>query len=205
MLKKILCILFLLPAMALAAEFTEGKDYQLIAQAALATDNKTKGPIVTEFFSYGCPWCYKMEAPLNEWVIKVGKSVQLDRVPVVFKPNWDLYAKAYYTAKTLALSEKLNPLLFKAIQDEKQPLATKQSMVDFFVAHGVDREVAKSAFESSPTIDMRVSNGMALMANYQINAVPAFVVNNKYKTDLQMAGSPDRLFQILNYLMTKSA
>nr|WP_277619290.1 hypothetical protein [Legionella norrlandica] len=43
------------------------------------------------------------------------------------------------------------------------------------------------------------------MAHYQINAVPAFVVNNKYKTDLQMAGSEERLFEILDYLIRKSA
>jgi len=201
MLKKLLSILVLLPAMVFAADFTEGKDFQIIANAA---DSKLKGPAVTEFFSYGCPWCYKMEAPFNAWVGKLGKTVKMERVPVVFKPNWELYAKAYYTAKTLALGEKFNVVMFKAIQDEKQSLSTKQAMIDFFVAHGVDKEVAKSAFESSPTIDMRVNNGMALMAHYQINAVPAFVINNKYKTDLQMAGSPERLFQIMDYLVRKS-
>ena len=139
---------------------------------------------------------------MQNWM---GKNVHLERIPVVFKPEWDLYAKAYYTAKTLALSDKLNPALFKAIQEDKRPLNTKQSMIDFFTSQGVDREIAKSAFESSPTIDMRVSNGMSLMASYQISGVPAFVVNNKYKTDLQMAGSPQRLFEILDYLMRKPA
>lgn len=99
----------------------------------------------------------------------------------------------------------MTPLLFKAIQEERKPLDSKQSMISFFVAQGVDREIAKSAFENSPTIDMRVQNGMSLMGTYQINAVPAFVVNNKYKTDLQMAGNPERLLELLNYLTRKSA
>lgn len=202
MLKKLICVLFLIPMTALAAQFTEGKDYQVVPSMQLAP-NKDKTPVITEFFSYGCPWCYKIDAPLNDWAIKMGNSAHLERVPVVFKPNWDLYAKAYYTAKTLAMSDKLNPILFKAIQEDRNPLATKQSMIDFFAAHGVDREIAKSAFENSPTIDMRVNNGMSLMAHYQINAVPAFVVNNKYKTDLQMAGNQERLFEILDYLIRK--
>jgi thiol:disulfide interchange protein DsbA len=204
MLKKLIGLLILLPALALAADFTEGKDFQLVTNPQ-ATENKNKTPIITEFFSYGCPWCYRIEAPLNEWVGKMGKNVQLERVPVVFKPDWELYAKAYYTAKVLALSDKLSPALFKTIQDDKKLLNTKQSMVDFFISQGVNREIATSAFENSPTIDMRVSNGMALMASYQINAVPAFIINNKYKTDLQMAGSPERLFQILDFLMRKPA
>lgn len=204
MLKKLIGLLLLLPAMALAAEFTEGKDYQLISNPEVS-QTKNKTPTITEFFSYGCPWCYRIDAPLNAWVSKMSKNAQIECVPVVFKPEWDLYAKAYYTAKTLALSDKLSPILFKIIQDEKKPLNTKQAMIDFFVSQGVDREIAKSAFENSPTIDMRVSNGMALMARYQINAVPAFIINNKYKTDLQMAGGPERLFLLLDYLMKQPA
>jgi thiol:disulfide interchange protein DsbA len=204
MFKKLISLFILLPALAFAADFTEGKEYQVVSNPEVsATKNKT--PTITEFFSYGCPWCYRIETPLNEWVGKMGKSVQLERVPVVFKPEWNLYAKAYYTARALALAAKISPALFKSIQEDKKTLNTKQAMVDFFISQGVDKEIAKSAFENSPTIDMRVSNGMTLMAHYQINAVPAFVINNKYKTDLQMAGSPERLFQILDYLMRKPA
>lgn len=202
MIKKLVSLLLLLPALAFAAEFTEGKDYQLVANPPAQT-TPAKGPTVTEFFSYGCPWCFKIDAPLTQWISGAGKAAQFNRVPVVFKPEWELYAKAYYTAKTLAMADKLNPLLFKAIQEEKNPLNSKQAMIAFFVAHGVDKEIAKSAFEASPTIDMRVAEGMTLMANYQINAVPAFIINNKYKTDLQMAGSPERLFKIMDYLIRK--
>lgn len=202
MLKKLIALVLLVPSLVFAADFVEGKDYQVVANASI---ERSKTPVVTEFFSYGCPWCYRIESSFNQWSVKLNKNASIDKVPVVFKPDWDLYAKAYYTAKTLALSDKLSPILFKAIQDEKKPLNSKQGMINFFVAHGVDREIAKSAFENSPTIDMRVKNGMELMAHYQINAVPAFVVNNKYKTDLQMAGSPERLFEIMDYLLRKPA
>lgn len=203
MLKKLIALFFLLPTIALASSFIEGKDYQLVTHPnAIGGQNKTT--VIEEFFSYGCPWCYKIEKPLSDWTGTMGKNIHFERVPVVYKPSWELYAKAYYTAKTLALSDKMNPLLFKAIQEDKNPLDSKQAMIQFFVAQGVDGEIAKSAFESSPSIDMRVQNGMSLMAAYQINAVPAFVVNNKYKTDLQMAGSPARLLELLNYLAQKS-
>ncbi|MDR3501907.1 MAG: thiol:disulfide interchange protein DsbA/DsbL [Legionella sp.] len=202
MLKKLFCFFLLLPTMAFAAAFVEGKDYVVVSNTQAV---KSKTPIIQEFFSYGCPWCYKIEAPLHQWVSTLGKGVQFERVPVVFKPSWELYAKAYYTAKTLALSDRLNPVLFKAIQVDRTPLESKQTMINFFVSQGVDREIAKSAFENSPTIDMKVQTGMSLMGAYQISAVPAFVVNQKYKTDLQLAGSPERLMEILNYLAKKSA
>ncbi|RUR12888.1 thiol:disulfide interchange protein DsbA/DsbL [Legionella sp. km772] len=201
MLRKLVGLVVLIPSLVFAADFVEGKDYKVVAPASI---EQNKMPMVTEFFSYGCPWCYRIESPFAQWSLNLNKNATINKVPVVFQPNWDLYAKAFYTAKTLALSDKLNPMLFKAIQDDKK-LNSKQDMINFFVANGVDREIAKSAFENSPTIDMRVKNGMELMAHYQINAVPAFVVNNKYKTDLQMAGTPERLFEIMNYLLKKPA
>jgi protein dithiol oxidoreductase (disulfide-forming) len=201
MLKKLLCFFLLFPTMILANTFVEGKDYQIVANPQVL---KSKTPLVQEFFSYGCPWCYKIDMPIQAWVGKMGKSIDFERVPVVFKPSWELYAKAYYTAKTLALSEKLNPALFKTIQLDKKPLDSKQAMINFFVAQGINKEIAKSAFENSPTIDMKVQTAVALMATDQINAIPAFVINNKYKTDLQMAGGPERLIEVLDYLTRKS-
>lgn len=202
MLKKLIYFFVFLPTMALATTFLEGKDYIIVSNPQAVKSNT---PIIQEFFSYGCPWCYKIETSLNEWVNNLGKKAQFERIPVVFKPSWELYAKAYYTAKTLALSNKLTPLLFKTIQADHKSLESKQTMINFFVSQGIDREIAKSAFENSPTIDMKVQTGMALMGAYQISAVPAFVVNNKYKTDLQLAGSPERLLQILDFLVQKSA
>jgi thiol:disulfide interchange protein DsbA len=201
MLKKLLFI-FLIPSLALAAEFVEGTDYQVVPSIETAASNTNK-PSVTEFFSYGCPWCYKIEAPFNAWTSSLGKEVQINKVPVVFKPEWDVYAKAYYTAKTLAMTDKLSPVIFKAVQETKQPLTSNQAMVNLFVAEGVDKEIAKSAMENSPTIETKVKNGMYLMGQYQISAVPAFVINHKYKTDLQMAKSPERLIEIMSYLVRK--
>lgn len=203
MLKKFILLCLILPTIALAQSFIEGKDYQVITNPQVA-NNKNAGPVIIEFFSFGCPWCYKMEKPLTEWRGTLKKNIQFESIPVVFKPSWELYAKAYYTAKILALSDKMNPLLFKAIQEEKKPLDSKEAMISFFVAQGVNKEITQSAFENSPTIDMHVQNGMSLMGAYQINAVPAFVVNNKYKTDLQMAGNPERLLELLDYLSQKS-
>jgi thiol:disulfide interchange protein DsbA len=200
MLKKLIGLFLLIPAVVYAAEFIEGKDYQVLTNPPSI---ELKTPVVTEFFSYGCPWCYKIEGPLAQWRLSLNKNVKVEKVPVVFKPDWDLYAKAYYTAKTLALNNKLNPILFKAIQDEKKPLHSKQEMISLFVSQGVDKEIANSAFENSATIELDVKLGMGLMTQYHINAVPAFVINNKYKTDLQMAENPERLFAIMDYLLKK--
>jgi len=201
MFKKIIVLFLFLPALALAGEFIEGKDYKTIASTGTQSSNKA---IVKEYFSYGCPWCYRLEKPLHQWLKNEGNHIKFERIPVVFNANWEIYAKAYYTADVLSLTQKMTPLLFKAIQDKHQSLDTSSKMIQFFVANGVNQKIAESAFEHSPSIEMHVKKAMESMARYQINAVPAFVINNQYKTDLQMARSPERLFEIINFLLKKN-
>jgi protein dithiol oxidoreductase (disulfide-forming) len=200
--KSIFIVLLLVSTIVSSKTFKEGIDFQVINGAPSPTSDKVT---VTEFFSYGCPWCYKLEPILESWLNKAQTKVNFERVPVVFEQGWDYYAKAYYLAKSLGMANTLTPALFKAIQKDKQKLNTTESMITFFVANGADKAIVTSAFKSSPSIDTMVKNGMKLMKSYGINSVPTIVVNGKYKTDLQLAkGQDKRLVEILDYLVAKS-
>jgi protein dithiol oxidoreductase (disulfide-forming) len=203
MLRRFLIITMLfLTLPAFTEEFVAGKDYQLVS-GTLAKPASNSKVLVTEFFSYGCPWCYRIEPKLLQWEKKQAKVTQFSRVPVVFNKDWLIYAKAYYTAQLLGLEAKLSPLLFAAVQEKEHSLNTNKAMIDFFTAQGVDKATAESAFENSTTIDMQVNTGMGLMSNYHIEGVPSFIINNQYKTNLEMAKTEERLWQILDYLVAK--
>lgn len=202
---KYLCALFLSFAscVSFGAEFVAGKDYELVKN--LNALEHPKGTVsVTEFFSFGCPWCAHLEPQLNKWITKQEGKIFFRKVPVVFNKNWEFYAKAYYAAEALSLTSTLNPLLFKAILQDKQSLNSNEAMVNFFIKQGVDPSVAKSAFTNSPSIELSLKTSQTLMAGYRIAAVPAFIVNEEFKTDLQMARSEERLFELLDYLIAKS-
>ncbi|WED42724.1 thiol:disulfide interchange protein DsbA/DsbL [Legionella cardiaca] len=203
MLRRLLLIVLFLPILAFADDFVAGKDYELMTGGAPASS--TDKITVTEFFSYGCPWCYRIEPALMSWLQQQNGKVQFSRVPVIFHKDWKFYAKAYYTAHLLGLDEKINPALFKAIQTDKRSLTNNDAMVEFFTAEGVDNATAKSAFENSTTIDLQIAEGAALMSRFRVNGIPAIVVNNQYKTDLQMAQTPERFFKILDFLVNKSS
>lgn len=194
--------LFFFPFITLGAEFIEGRDYQVIQSSN--QDTYKSGPVhVTEFFSYGCPWCYRLDSAVYQWTVKQGKSIQFTKVPVVFNQNWDTYAKAFYIIDSMSLDKTVNDNLFKTIIVDKQPLDKQQELIEFFKKNGVDASIVESALTHSPSIDLRLKADEALMAKYQINAVPTLVVNNQYKTNLQMAKSEDRLFKILDYLLSE--
>ncbi|WP_131782114.1 thiol:disulfide interchange protein DsbA/DsbL [Legionella gresilensis] len=201
MLKRLLVLFLLFPMFAQAENFVIGKDYEVIKSAVPTKNTKVT---VTEFFSFGCPWCYRIESNVEQWVRQQNDNIQFIRVPVVFNKDWSYYAKAYYTAELLNLSDKLNPLLFKAIQVDKASLNNNQAMINFFIKQGVDKETVESAFMHSPTVDMKINKGNAKMTAYHINVVPSFVVNGQYKTDLQMAQNEERLVKILNFLVNQT-
>ncbi len=203
MLKYVLSILLVLaPVMTFAEDFVAGKDYVIIQTSEKPATDKNK-VTVTEFFSYGCPWCYRLEPALNQWVTQQGTKIAYNRVPVVFNQDWEYYAKAYYAAQALAQGSKLTPALFKAVLDDKRALNSTQAMIEFFISQGVNAATAQSAFQSSPAIDLEVDVGKRKMAQYQISGVPALIVNNQFKTDLQMAKTQERLFTILDFLISK--
>ena len=205
MAKYLLSLLMLMTSlMSFGAEFVVGTDYEIIKNDK-PSRHLNKNIPVTEFFSFGCPWCYRLEPALNRWVHQQGSKINFKKIPVIFNKDWDYYAKAYYTAEALSLNSILNPALFKAILNDKKHLNSQQAMIDFLTQHGVDLTTAKSAFDHSPSIELNLVKSQRLMVNYRINAVPAIIINDQFKTDLQMAKTEERLFAILDYLLTKSA
>ena len=199
---KLFCILFLIFGTCNARlAFIAGKDYKVLSQnIALAEPAKPGFVEVKEFFSYGCPWCYKLEPDIAKWYRNLPKHVLFSRVPVVFEPGWDIYAKAYYTAKILGLSRPMSAALFDAIQVKKQKLSNNDAMIKFFIKMGVKEKIAKSAFLRSPTIESKLREAVAQMQLLQVNSVPCFVINNRYKVDIAMLdGNTEKLFLVIGF------
>lgn len=185
------------------AEIIEGQDYELIKKTDLVTSTDNPKPLVMEFFSYGCPWCARLEGPISTWAEKKGQAINFKKVPVVFNASWANYARAYYIVQSLSLDKSVHEALFRAIIVDKQPMNTAQSMVAFFKKYGVEPSAVENAFAHEPSMEMKLRVDEEMMSAYQINAIPTIVVNGMYKTNLQMAKTEAHLFEVLDYLVTK--
>ncbi len=203
-------ILVLFSPLALAApapKFTADLDYKILPQQAPTTNTQTKNaPIeVIEFFSYGCPGCFAFEPYLEKWVkSKNPKQVTFKRVPVVFHPQWEPLAKAYYIANGLGIAEKITPDLFNTLQVQHIDLMDTDNLAKFFQKYGVSQKDFNNAFNSSPTVDAQLKQGTDLMNRYQINLIPAVVIQQKYLTNMEMAqNNPSNFTQIMDFLINK--
>ena len=201
--KKILVFMMLMASSALlqAADYKEGVHYKKLSPQQSETGENVE---VLEFFWYGCPHCYTFEPYLNAWKKSKPENVDFARVPAIFRPDWEVQARAYYALSNMGVIEDMHIKIFEAMHKQKKRLDTKQKITDFLVSNGVD----KAAFEkeyNSFTTDGMVRKAKKKMKAYRIQGVPSMVINGKYLTSGSMAGSYDNMVKITNYLVEKES
>jgi thiol:disulfide interchange protein DsbA len=170
---------------------------------AQPTHNPDKIEII-EFFWYGCPHCLSFEPLLQEWLKTLPKNVEFIRQPAVFSELWGKHAKAYFTAEALGAVDKIHTDFFDAIQNKKQNLETEEQLAKFFVAHGVNESEFHDAYNSF-LVDAKMRQATTTASRYGITGVPAIVINGKYKTNGPVAGSHEKMIEVINQLIAQES
>jgi protein dithiol oxidoreductase (disulfide-forming) len=206
MLKKIvgfaLVIFFVSFAALLKAEEKSSTGYEAVSPPQ-PTANSAKIEVI-EFFWYGCPHCYSFEPTLTTWLKAKPENVEFIRIPAIFNEQWGKHAKAYFTAEALGVIDKIHTDFFDAIQEKKQELETEDQLAKFFAAHGVKEADFRETYNSF-MIDAKMRQAPALAAKYGITGVPAIIVNGKYKTNGTLAGSQEKMIDVMNALIKKES
>ncbi|UOA09764.1 thiol:disulfide interchange protein DsbA/DsbL [Methylobacter sp. S3L5C] len=204
MLKKItqsvLLVLLLSSSFLLKAEPAVG--YETLSPAQ-PTQNPDKIEVI-EFFWYGCPHCYSFEPLLEKWAKNLPKNVEFIRQPAAFNELWSKHAKAYYTAEALGIVDKVHGDFFDAVQNKKETLDTEEALAKFFAAHGVSESQFKEAYNSF-VVDAKMRQAPLMAARYGITGVPAVIINGKYKTNGTLAGSHEKMIEIINHLIKQES
>jgi thiol:disulfide interchange protein DsbA len=159
---------------------------------------------VIEFFWYGCPHCYDFEPLLTKWKQTLPANVEFIRQPAAFNETWTKHAKAYYTAEALGVVDKIHADFFDAVQKKNEELETEDQLAKFFVAHGVKEADFHEAYNSFP-VDTKVRQSAAMAARYGITGVPAIIINGKYKTNGKVAGSHEKMIEVMNQLIQQES
>jgi len=201
--KKLLVLLFLLLNASLlqAADYVEGKHYKRLTPQATSTGDKIE---VLEFFWYGCPHCYTFEPYVSAWKKTKPANVEFIRVPAIFRPAWEIQARAYYALNNMGVIEDVHEKIFHAIIKERKRLDNLDQLADFVEKYGVDRKKFMTEANSF-AIDGMVRKAKKRQAGYKIQGVPSIAVNGKYLTSGSMSGSYDNLINILDHLIEKES
>lgn len=200
---KVLFTTFMLAAGVFAAQtddYVAGQHYQsVVPPQATATPGKIE---VVEMFWYGCPHCYEFEPVVREWLKGKADYIDFVRIPAVFASNWEVHARAYYAAEQLGVLDEIHGPLFDALHVDKRKLFSKDELAAFFAEHGVEEAAFRTAYDSFD-VDKKARRAVALTRGYGISGVPAVIVNGKYRSSAQYAGTFENLLKLVDFLADK--
>ena len=183
--------------LATAAEpFAAGKDYTV-----LSNPGKVEKPgmiEVREFFWYGCPHCYRLEPYVASWLASKPANINFVRSPAAMNPVWEQNARGYYAVDLMGLTNKVHKPLFDAIHQKNQRLFDQKSLANFYQGYGVDSNKFNAMFNSF-AVSGKIAQSKQLAQAYQLDGVPALVVNGKYV----VKGEDQKVIQVVNYLINK--
>ena len=180
--------------------FVEGVDFQAINPAV-----KTTQPdkiVVTEVFWYGCPHCFRFEPHVERWAAGLPDGVVFEQVPSVLNPRWTEHARAYYALKMMGAQEQLHKAFFDAIHLKRERLTSLDTIAEFVAAQGLDEKQFRDNYYSFP-VDTQVRKNMQIEKHYGHRGVPAVVVNGKYLVSASLAGSNERMIEIMSFLVAR--
>ncbi len=192
-----LLVLMLFAPLAFGA-WKEGVNYEKLA-APQPTDNADKIE-VRELFWYACPHCYRLEPALHEWLKEKPADVEFVRMPAILGPNWELLARAYYTAEILGVLDKVHEPIFERLHKERKRIRTPEDVRAIFVKQGISANDFDKAFKSFAVV-MKTNRSKRVREMYGITGVPTLIINGKYRTNATMAGGNKQMFEVIDYLV----
>lgn len=205
MLKKLkLSLLILcLPFAAMAADFKAGDDYTVL------DIEKSKTPQVTEFFSFYCPHCFKFEpvAKALEKSLPAGAEFIKNHVNFLGGVSPQIQSNlsyAYIIAKQNNKGEQVADQIFHSIHVQRAPLDNIKDVKALLDANGIDnatfdREIASMPVISAEKAMQDKQNKYSKMG--ALTGVPTFIVNDKYKININTIKSQKQLDELVAFLL----
>ncbi len=188
-----------------AENYVEGVHYEAIdipVKTGLEGEQPLKVEVV-EVFSYMCIHCYSFDPLLKLWEQNKAEQAVFNRLPAVFSADWELMARAFYTAEILDVSEQMHEPLFEAIHKQPKNLRDEDIMAALFLEHA---EIPAAEFTESFNsffVRSRVMQARAKGRAYGITGVPVMIVNGKYRVGGRMAGSNEAMLDVVDFLVRR--
>lgn len=173
-----------------------GFDYVVIPQQPVPGNDVVE---IIEFFWYGCPYCYRLQDPLEAWLAPKPADVVFRRVPAMFRPSWVNHARLYLALETLdALA--LHRAVFEAIHTEGNRLEEHEAIAEWMERQGIPRERWRAAYDD-PQMENRLRSALAQLQQYRISGTPSLVVDGRYLTSSSMTAGVPALIPVLDRLV----
>ncbi len=194
----VVCVCLVSGAQAETSAWEEGTHF---VRLTIKADTPEDTIELTEVFSYGCPHCMNLEAPLKQWLARQPRDVTLRRVPATFSQPYQRLASIFYAGEQLGVLERIHRPLFEAIQMRNLNVLQTNVLQRFFMDYAdIDSETLDKALASF-SVQTKVRQADALARTFRVTAVPTLVVAGEYKVTPPRAYGGARQLQIVEHLI----
>jgi thiol:disulfide interchange protein DsbA len=204
MIKRWLASFVLLSMVSSAAfaqlAFIEGKDYQLITPPVKTSQSDKV--VVTEIFWYGCPHCFRFEPYAQKLAAELPDGAVFEHVPSSINPRWTEHARAYYSFELMGVLDEIHQEFFDAIHLKRQRLDNVDAIAGFVAEQGLDEKAFREYYYSFP-VETRIRQNNQKEQRYGHGGVPAVIINGKYLVTGSLAGSNERMVEIIKFLVDR--
>ena len=182
-------------------KFQEGVHYDRLVpvQGTSSPPDKIE---VAEFFWYGCVFCYRMDAYIEEWQKDQPDEVNFINIPAPANPTMETHARLFLALQAVGELDAAHRDVFRAIHTENRQLLRLGDQERFARRYGVSAEDYRNAFRSF-SVESGLRRIKDLMRRYRILAVPAFVVNGKYVVRVAADSNMPQLLDIVDELVAR--
>ncbi|HEY3850202.1 MAG TPA: thiol:disulfide interchange protein DsbA/DsbL [Steroidobacteraceae bacterium] len=208
------------PPAPAASKWVEGRNYFPIVPAR-PTGLPAGKVQVTEVFSYACPACNQFQPYMRKLEHGVPANVVINFVPASFNPaeDWPMFQLAYVTAQALGIADKNHDAMFDAVWTTGELGTTDSSTGNGLKSHMPTIEDAARFYEKrsgvpaakfvamskSFGVDNQVRVDEEAIKQFGVDRTPTFVVNGKYRLQVESAGGADGLIELVNWLVAKES
>ncbi len=185
-----------------AADYQAGIHYNVVTPA---WDTGSDDVVIYEFFSYMCPHCNTFQPYVKKLENDLPEGIRVQRVPVVFYPQWKPYAQAYYTFEAMDMLDQAHGPFFAAIHQHKKRFRNIEEVADWVAgSFNVDRDKFLSTANSF-MIDGQIRKGMQMMQAMNVTSTPTLVVNGKFIPNGEQIHSREDLIKVAEALALQEA
>ncbi len=159
---------------------------------------------VIEFFYYGCPVCYESQPHIARWVMRAGPGIVMLRVPAVFSDSSESFARTFYALGAMEQVARLHWPLYDNHHFDGKQLNQEKNVTEWVARNGVDAARFKELWHSEG-VNAQVAAAKKALLSYDIEGVPAFVIDGKYVTSARMAGGVRDMMRVVDFLVQRAA
>ena len=153
---------------------------------------------------FGCPGCFSFEPQSRAGSSGKADYINFVRIPAQWRaiPSRRCTRAPITRPKRSASSRRSRARSSTRFHTNRNLLDTEAKLAAFFAKHGVDEATFKSTFNSF-AVNAKVKRADELMRRYRVQSTPTIIVNGKYSTGGQMAGSYEAWFAIIDDLAAR--